>query len=95
MKQVWITVFAALTFVACNSETPAESAAADSTVTTPTEAPATPVADTNAEIDPVCQMVKDSTWTDYTVNGTDTVWFCSETCKTAYTANPAKYQSKS
>lgn len=92
MKYILMTVFAATMFIACNSEAPADSA-------TETEAPAeatteTVVADPNAKIDPVCEMVKDSTWTEYTVNGTDTVWFCSETCKTAYNSNPAKYNTK-
>jgi YHS domain-containing protein len=42
-------------------------------------------------IDPVCNMIKDETWTEYTVNNTDTVWFCSEYCKDAYVANPQKF----
>jgi YHS domain-containing protein len=42
-------------------------------------------------MDPVCQMVNDGTWTDYTVYNEDTVYFCSETCKDAFVANPGKY----
>jgi YHS domain-containing protein len=45
-------------------------------------------------IDPVCEMVKDSTWTEYAVHNNDTVWFCSETCKTAFNGNPEKYAAK-
>lgn len=41
--------------------------------------------------DPVCKMSKEDTWTEYTATGTDTTWFCSEFCKDAYAANPAKY----
>jgi len=44
--------------------------------------------------DPVCGMVKDSTWTDCSVIDGDTVWFCSEIEKKAYLANPKKYQAK-
>lgn len=43
-------------------------------------------------IDPVCGMVKDSTWTDYTIYKGDTVWFCAESEKTAFLADPAKYE---
>lgn len=41
----------------------------------------------SADIDPICKMEKGEDWTDYAVNSTgDTVWFCSPTCKDAYTA---------
>jgi len=43
-------------------------------------------------IDPVCEMEKDTNWTDYVVNGTDTTWFCSAHCKDVYTAAPEKYK---
>lgn len=41
--------------------------------------------------DPVCEMEKDATWTEYSASGKDTTWFCSANCKKAYEANPAKY----
>ncbi len=44
-----------------------------------------------SDVDPVCEMVRDESWTDFTVSGTDTVWFCAETCKEAYWANPERY----
>jgi YHS domain-containing protein len=44
--------------------------------------------------DPVCGMVKDSTWTDFSAVNGDTIWFCSEIEKKAYLANPKKYQAK-
>lgn len=44
--------------------------------------------------DPVCGMDYDKTWTEFTVNNTDTTWFCSPHCKESYTANPAKYDKK-
>lgn len=42
-------------------------------------------------IDPVCGMVKDSTWTDYSLYKGDTVWFCAAPEKVAFDANPEKY----
>lgn len=52
-----------------------------------------PVAE-NAVTDPVCGMVYDAAWTDYSVSGTDTLWFCGEGCKKAYEARPEKYMKK-
>jgi YHS domain-containing protein len=41
-----------------------------------------------ADADPICKMGKEASWTDYAVKASgDTVWFCSPTCKDAYTAN--------
>ena len=47
-----------------------------------------------AEIDPICEMEKDSSWTDYSVYKGDTVWFCGEGCKQAFDARPEKYMGK-
>jgi len=44
--------------------------------------------------DPVCGMEKGSDWTEYTVSGKDTTWFCSPHCKENYAKNPEKYQGK-
>lgn len=44
-------------------------------------------------IDPICDMVRDETWTDYMVYNNDSVWFCSEYCKDAFAANPEKYRN--
>lgn len=92
-----IIAFAAITvaFAACSNNNTADSQAAtltDSSAATPanTTAP-TPVVASNEIIDPVCGMVKDSTWTDYTVYKGDTVWFCAAPEKTAFEANPEKY----
>ena len=40
---------------------------------------------------PVCGMVRDSTWTLYTIYKTDTVWFCRAADKTEYDVHPKKY----
>jgi YHS domain-containing protein len=92
----YIIAMAAVAFMAsCGSENNAESANTEETTTDATATTeATEVADPNTKIDPVCEMAKDDTWTEYSVSGTDTVWFCSSTCKEAYDANPAKYAKK-
>lgn len=43
------------------------------------------------DVDPICGMEKDDNWTLYSTHGVDTIWFCSEYCKTAFDANPHKY----
>jgi YHS domain-containing protein len=45
-----------------------------------------------ANIDPVCEMTYDTSWTESTVYMNDTVHFCSENCKTAFVAHPEKYK---
>jgi YHS domain-containing protein len=57
--------------------------------TTTTEQPKTAAA-----LDPVCGMEKDNTWTEYSVTGTDTTWFCSPHCKETFAKNPEKYSKK-
>lgn len=95
MKKYIIAIAAVAFMASCGSENNAEESTTEeaSTEATATTEPAA-VADPNAKIDPVCDMVKDDTWTEYSVSGTDTVWFCSGTCKEAYDANPAKYAKK-
>lgn len=90
MKKYIIAIATVAFMASCGGENN-ESA---STEETSTEATTSETADPNAKVDPVCDMVKDGTWTEYSVNGTDTVWFCSGTCKEAYDANPAKYAKK-
>ncbi len=71
---------------ACNGEAPAENEATTETTTTEEQ----PVIAAN--LDPVCNMTYDASWDQYAVADSDTTWFCSETCKTAFEGNPAKYQ---
>lgn len=84
MRKLILPLFATVLFTACGNEAATESE-------NETEAHETTMVDPNAEIDPVCEMEKDDTWTEYSVNGTDTTWFCSEVCKGAYNAHPEKY----
>lgn len=67
------------------------------TETTTSEEPVAAAAgqDKTAKVtDPVCGMEKGSDWTEYTVNGKDTTWFCSPHCKEIYAKNPEKYEGK-
>jgi len=86
-------VFTAALFSACNQENKATTGIANaSQQATSEQASSTSVATTGKEItDPVCGMVKDSTWTDYTLYKGDTVWFCSAPEKEAFIAKPEKY----
>lgn len=43
------------------------------------------------KIDPICKMTYEASWEEYSVQGNDTIWFCSEYCKTSFDANPALY----
>ena len=45
-------------------------------------------------MDPVCKMTKTDDWTEFTTNGSDTVWFCSPLCKEQYDADPSKFAVK-
>jgi len=91
MKQ-FIAAIAACTLMmaACNSTpAPKESVPTTTATTSPESAATSPAV---AKItDPVCGMVKDSTWTDYTVYKGDTVWFCAAIEKKAFEAHPEKY----
>jgi YHS domain-containing protein len=90
MKRFALILFASLAMAACGNapegNTTIEAPAAETTATETTAA--------TGPMDPVCEMVKDNTWTEYTVHNNDTVWFCSETCKTAFNGNLDKYASK-
>lgn len=86
-KLLTIIFMAATGLAACSDRRPgAESAAAANT----TGLPAVISAD-YTDVDPVCGMVRDSTWTDYTLYKSDTVWFCAAPEMKAFIANPEKY----
>lgn len=56
-----------------------------------TEQEASADKEVHAKTDPVCHMVYEPVWTDFTVHNNDTIWFCSEYCLTAFNSNPAKF----
>lgn len=87
MKNLITILMAALTMVSCKE--PSENQG----TTTEKNDTVSKVAEKKEEvIDPVCGMIKDSTWTDFTVYKGDTVWFCAESEKKAFEANPKKYE---
>jgi len=78
-----ILIAAAAFFASCSSTTDSHEDAHQH------DTPATVAAD--AVTDPVCNMPKGDNWTEYSLKGTDTVWFCSPHCKESYDKDPAKY----
>jgi len=60
-----------------------------------TETPQATAPKTAKAVDPVCSMEKeDDSWTEFTVTGTDTTWFCSPHCKETFDKAPEKYLKK-
>lgn len=92
MKQyLWGVIVAVACLAACNTNA-INHPDATATIALPgNETVAKPAA--GIKTDPVCGMVKDSTWTDYTLMKADTVWFCSNTDKLAFLANTKKYEA--
>lgn len=87
MKYLVLTAALSIALFSCNEaaeETTSEEVESTEVVTE--EAPAIA-----GEVDPVCNMERDSNWDAYSVNGTDTTWFCSSHCKEVYDADPEKY----
>lgn len=91
MKRFASVIIAGIMLASCGNApegtTKIEMPAEESATSTETAAPTGPM-------DPVCEMVKDSTWTEYTVHNNDTVWFCSDVCKGVFAKNPEKYVAK-
>ncbi|RAJ75159.1 YHS domain-containing protein [Chitinophaga dinghuensis] len=87
----YVLVAAALFIMSCGqSSKPAEKA--------PETAPeATPVAEQTVAgklPDPVCEMPYDTSYHEFTVYKTDTIHFCSPTCKEVFSKAPEKYMAK-
>ncbi|MCB0695761.1 MAG: hypothetical protein KDC07_00270 [Chitinophagaceae bacterium] len=95
MKYTFLAVAACVLFAACSGETKSgstnETEAGMGEMHHDMEGMHDDMHMAHAKMDPVCEMDYDASWTEYSVNGTDTMWFCSETCKGAYEGNPEKY----
>lgn len=91
MKNIKWALLLALGFAACNNSAQTEESGA-AAEEPKMEETAAPVA--SGPKDPICDMPKEDSWTSYSVQGTDTVWFCSETCKEVFDKNPSKYMDK-
>lgn len=98
MKRIALYITASLLIAACNNSGETKTETTDTTVVVTDStviAKDAKVAEApKGKIDPVCEMEYDAAWTEYTIHNNDTVWFCSETCKTAFVGNPAKYAAK-
>lgn len=79
-------LIAALSLVTVLASCGNEQAPADNGTDTNNDNTTATTDNANEVKDPICGMVYDGTWTEYSVAGTDTTWYCSETCKTAYLA---------
>ncbi len=89
-KFSFMIIAASFLFAACGESVKNNADTTDTTATTQ-EAPAAENKVAAAK-DPVCGMDKDSTWTEFSVAGTDTTWFCSPHCKETFDKNPGKYK---
>jgi len=79
-----------------NSEAGTEQTTAQPEMQETAAAPELSAADKKAAIlagkmDPVCEMDYDAEWTESAEYMGSTIHFCSEGCKTAFTARPEKY----
>lgn len=90
-KLSFISAIVLLFAASCNMKA---STTDDKTEEKPAATTATEQPKTAAALDPVCGMEKDNTWTEYSVTGTDTTWFCSPHCKETFAKNPEKYNKK-
>jgi YHS domain-containing protein len=90
-KLSFLSVLLLLFAASCNMKA---SSTDDKTEEKPAAVTTTEQPKTAAASDPVCGMEKDNTWTEYSVTGTDTSWFCSPHCKETFAKNPEKYSKK-
>jgi len=88
MKHIISAAILAFCLASCQSAEAPKTAAEPAAAAVPE---ATSAVAATGDVDPVCGMVRDSTWTDYTMYRGDTVWFCAAPEKTAFLANPEKY----
>ena len=91
MKKYSLYIAFALAFASCNvkvsTDENAHDAATEQTANTETVTASAKIKD------PVCGMeMEGEHWTEMSVNGSDTTWFCSPHCKEQYTKSPEKYQ---
>lgn len=90
MKKISLIFCGSLLFLACNNNPAPDTAAAGDHTEMKTDGNAAP--NPNAKTDPVCGMAEgDMAYTDFSVQGSDTTWFCSPHCKEQFDKDPAKY----
>ena len=92
MKYILIGCSALFLF-ACARQSKTENQ--ESAATTAPETQTEQVATVNGKLpDPVCEMPYDTSYKEWTVYKTDTIHFCSPTCKGVFEKNPEKFMAK-
>ena len=94
MKKVLIAAAVILGLAACNSGSETVSKDEHSNHDHDMKETTIAAADHAGPHDPVCNMVKGDNWTEFSLVGSDTTWFCSPVCKETFDADPAKYAKK-
>jgi YHS domain-containing protein len=92
MKKVFLLIATAIAFASCGNEAGSEGVHEDHTGHEHAE-DTNPMARLFTEKDPVCDMTRKESWVEYSINGSDTTWFCSPVCKEQFEASPEKYKS--
>lgn len=92
MKPLLIIAVLAGALTACSSQTTVKTGTTDTT--TAMKSMAAEEAPAGGKIDPVCGMPYDTSFHEWAVYKTDTLHFCSPTCKKIYEKNPAKFAAK-
>jgi YHS domain-containing protein len=87
-----VLVAAALFILSCGQQS--KPAATDSIAAPAAEAGKPAVAATDKLPDPVCEMPYDTSYHEWAVYKTDTLHFCSPTCKEVFQKAPEKYMAK-
>ncbi|SKD02403.1 YHS domain-containing protein [Chitinophaga ginsengisegetis] len=90
MKYIFITCSALFLFACAQKQAPAENAGTPA----PAAAEMPAVVASNKLPDPVCEMPYDTSYKEWAVYKTDTLHFCSTTCKGVFEKAPEKYMAK-
>ncbi len=88
MKYVFFACSTLFLFACAQKQPPAENTTTPAAVETPVAAVS------NKLPDPVCEMPYDTSYKEWTVYKTDTLHFCSATCKSVFEKAPEKYMAK-
>ncbi|MDR6565692.1 YHS domain-containing protein [Chitinophaga ginsengisegetis] len=90
MKYIFITCSTLFLFACAQKQAPAENAGTPAPAAAETPA----VVASNKLPDPVCEMPYDTSYKEWAVYKTDTLHFCSTTCKGVFEKAPEKYMAK-
>lgn len=88
MKYIFFACSTLVLFACAQKQPPAEN------TTAPAAAEAPVAAVSNKLPDPVCEMPYDTSYKEWAVYKTDTLHFCSATCKNVFEKAPEKYMAK-